>query len=124
MSCDKGPLCGKRPLRGRGGFTLLEVLVAVAIVGLVTAGGFQLITLSLRTLSDVKTEQELVNEAQKVYLDFLSKEGIPDRGEEDGVKWEVDTDSVPVVDGLELKFRRLTVEYRDREMVLYLPETR
>jgi prepilin-type N-terminal cleavage/methylation domain-containing protein len=108
----------------RGGFTLLEVLVAVAIVGLVTAGGFQLLTLSLRTLSDVKTEQELVNEAQKVYLDFLSKEDMPDRGEEDGVKWEVDTDSVPVVDGLELTFRRLTVEYRDREMVLYLPETR
>jgi prepilin-type N-terminal cleavage/methylation domain-containing protein len=104
------------------GFTLLEVLVAVAIVGLVTAGGFKLIALSLRTLSEVSVEKELVNEAQKVYLDFLTKEDMPDSGEKDGVKWKVETDSVPVVDELELTFRRLTVEYKEREMVLYLPE--
>jgi prepilin-type N-terminal cleavage/methylation domain-containing protein len=108
--------------RRRGGFTLLEVLVAVAIVGLVTAGGFKLIALSLRTLAEVSVERELVNEAQKVYLDFLTKEDMPDSGEKDGVKWEVETDSVPVVDELELTFRRLTVEYKEREMVLYLPE--
>ncbi|MDR1376858.1 MAG: type II secretion system GspH family protein [Synergistaceae bacterium] len=108
--------------RRREGFTLLEVLVAVAIVGLVTVGGFKLIAVSLRTLSEVSLEKELVNEAQKVYLDFLTKEDMPDSGEKDGVKWEVETDSVPVVDELELTFRRLTVEYKEREMVLYLPE--
>jgi prepilin-type N-terminal cleavage/methylation domain-containing protein len=123
MSCDKGPLCGKRPLRGRGGFTLVEVMVAVAIVGLVTTAGFKLLTQSFRTLAEVKTEQELVNEAQKVYLDFLTKTDMSDSGEKDGVKWSVETDSVPVVDGLELTFRRLTVEYRDRALVLYLPGT-
>jgi hypothetical protein len=47
---------------------------------------------------------------------------MPDSGEKDGVKWKVETDSVPVVDDLELTFRRLTVEYKEREMVLYLPE--
>jgi prepilin-type N-terminal cleavage/methylation domain-containing protein len=108
--------------RRREGFTLLEVLVAVAIVGLVTAGGFKLIALSLKTLSEVSLEKELLNEAQKVYLDFLTKEDMPDSGEKDGVKWKVETDSVPVVDDLELTFRRLTVEYKEREMVLYLPE--
>jgi prepilin-type N-terminal cleavage/methylation domain-containing protein len=108
--------------RRREGFTLLEVLVAVAIVGLVTAGGFKLIALSLRTLSEVSLEKELINEAQKVYLDFLTKEDMPDSGEKDGVKWKVETDSVPVVDEVELAFRRLTVEYKEREMVLYLPE--
>jgi prepilin-type N-terminal cleavage/methylation domain-containing protein len=108
--------------RKREGFTLLEVLVAVAIVGLVTAGGFKLIALSLRTLSEVSLEKELVNEAQKVYLDFLTKDDMPDSGEKDGVQWKVETDSVPVVDELELTFRRLTVEYKEREMILYLPE--
>ncbi|MDR2179872.1 MAG: type II secretion system GspH family protein [Synergistaceae bacterium] len=108
--------------RRREGFTLLEVLVAVAIVGLVTVGGFKLIALSLRTLSEVRVEKELVNEAQKVYLDFLTKEDMPDSGEKDGVKWKVETDSVPVVDDLELTFRRLTVEYKERELVLYLPQ--
>jgi hypothetical protein len=63
-----------------------------------------------------------------VYLDFLAREDLPDTGERKDpdetyvVKWKVDTDSVPVADDLELTFRRLTVEYRDREMVLYLPE--
>ncbi|MDR1379302.1 MAG: prepilin-type N-terminal cleavage/methylation domain-containing protein [Synergistaceae bacterium] len=107
----------------RDGFTLIEVMVAVAIIGLVTAAGFKLLTLSFRTLAEVKMEQELMNEAQKVRLDFLTKEDMSDSGEKDGVKWSVDTDSVPVVDGLELTFRRLTVEYQDRKMVLYLPGT-
>jgi prepilin-type N-terminal cleavage/methylation domain-containing protein len=112
----------------RGGFTLLEVLVAVAIAGLVIAAGFDLITLSLNTLSQVVTERNLVNEAQRVYLDFLAGKDLPDIGERKDadethvVKWRLDTDSVPVADDLELTFRKLTVEYREREMVLYLPE--
>jgi prepilin-type N-terminal cleavage/methylation domain-containing protein len=116
-------------MRGkRRGFTLLEVLAAVAIAGLVIAAGFKLITLSLSALSQVVAEQRLVNEAQRVYLDFLAKEDLPDTGERKDademyiVKWRVDTDSIPVADELELTFRRLTVEYRDREMILYLPE--
>jgi prepilin-type N-terminal cleavage/methylation domain-containing protein len=106
----------------RAGFTLIEVLVAVAIVGLVVAGGFKLITVSLWTLAEVKLEQELVNEAQKVYLDYLTKEDMTDRGEKDGVKWKTEADSALTIGELELKFRRLIVEYQGREMILYLPE--
>ena len=108
--------------RPRGGFTLVEIMVAVAIAGLVIAGGFKLITVSLWTLAEVRFEQELVNEAQKVYLDYMTREDMPNRGEKDGVKWETETDSVRTVGDLELRFRRLVVEYRDREMTLYLPE--
>jgi prepilin-type N-terminal cleavage/methylation domain-containing protein len=106
----------------RGAFTLTEVLVAVAIVGLVTTGGFRLIGISLRTLSEVRAEQELTSEARKIWLEFLTKEDMPDSGEKDGVKWSVTTDSVPVIDDMELTFRKLAVEYKEREMVLYLPE--
>ncbi|MDR1732797.1 MAG: type II secretion system GspH family protein [Synergistaceae bacterium] len=106
----------------RRGFTLIEVLVAVAITGLVTVSGFRLIAMSIRALNDVRLEQELIAEAQKVQLEFLMKEDMPDSGEKDGVKWTVATDSVPVAGDVELTFRRLTVEYKGREMVLYLPE--
>ena len=110
------------PGRSRRGFTLIEIMAAVAIVGLVIAGGFKLITVSLRALVEVNLEHELVNAAQKVYLDFMTKEDMPDKGEQDGVKWKTETDSFQIAGNLELSFRRLVVEYMDREMTLYLPE--
>ena len=108
--------------RPRAGFTLIEVMVAVAVAGLVIAGGFKLVTVSLRTLSEVKLEQELVNKAQKVYIDYIMKEDMPNRGEKDGVKWKTETDSAAAIGDMELTFRRLVVEYQDREITLYLPE--
>ena len=108
--------------RSSEGFTLIEVMVAVAIAGLVIAGGFKLLTVSLRALAEVRLEQELINEAQKVYLDYLTKEDMSDKGEKDGVKWKTETDSAPTIGDLELTFRRLVVEYQEREMILYLPE--
>ena len=106
----------------REGFTLIEVMVAVAITGLVIAGGFKLLTVSLRTLTEVRLEQELVSEAQKVYLDYLTREDMPNRGEKDGVQWRTETDSVTTDGYMNFTFRRLIVEYQGREMALYLPE--
>ena len=81
-----------------------------------------MLTVALRVLTEVKLEQELVNEAQKVYLDYMTRDDMPDRGERNGVKWRTETDSTPAFGDYELTFRRLIVEYQDREMVLYLPE--
>ena len=106
----------------RAGFTLIEVMVAVAVAGLVIAGGFKLVTVSLRALTEVRLEQELLNEAQKLAVDYLTRMDMPNRGEKDGVKWDTETDSALIVGELELVFRRLVVEYQDREMALYLPE--
>ena len=108
--------------RSRTGFTLIEIMVAVAVAGLVIAGGFQLVTVSLRTLSEVRLEQQVVSEAQKVYLDYMTKEDMTDRGEKDGVKWKTETDSAATIGDMELTYRRLVVEYQDREIILYLPE--
>ena len=108
--------------RPRAGFTLVEVMVAVAIVGLVIAGGFQLLAVSLWTLTEVRLEQELIDEAQKVYLEYMTKEDMPDRGDRDGVRWRTETDSVTTGGFMDLEFRRLIVEYQGREMTLYLPE--
>lgn len=104
------------------GFTLIEVLVAIAVVALVVTAGFRLISMSLWSLNEVRDERELINAAQKVQLEYLTRKDMPDTGEKDGVQWKVTTDSVPVVKELELTFRKLTVEYKKREMTLYLPE--
>jgi len=100
----------------------MEVLVAVAIAGLVIAAGFRLIALSLRSLAEVRGERELVVAAQRVWLDFRMRRDMPDKGERDGVSWETELDSVPVVGDMELPFKRVRVTLRGRSMILYLPQ--
>ncbi|WP_298781261.1 type II secretion system protein, partial [uncultured Fretibacterium sp.] len=105
----------------RRGFTLMEVLVAVAIVGMVVAAGFRLITMSLRSLSEIAAERELTAAAQRIWLRFRTEKDMPESGKEEGVEWRTEIDSVPVED-LELPFRRVTVSLGKRSMVIYLPE--
>ena len=105
----------------RRGFTLMEVLVAVAIVGMVVAAGFRLITMSLRSLSEIAAERELTAAAQRIWLRFRTEKDMPESGKEEGVEWRTEIDSVPIED-LELPFRRVTVSMGKRSMVIYLPE--
>jgi len=44
-------------MRGRRGFTLLEVMIAVAILGLASAGGLRLLAMSARALEAVRFER-------------------------------------------------------------------
>ena len=75
-------------MASRRAFTLMEVLVAVAIAGLVISAGFRLIALSLRSLAEVRLERELAVAAQRIWLEFRTKEDMPEKGEKDGVSWE------------------------------------
>ena len=105
----------------RRGFTLMEVLVAVAIVGMVVAGGVRLITMSLRSLSEIAAERALTAAAQRIWLRFRTEKDMPDSGREEDVEWRTEIDSVPIED-LELPFRRVTVSMGKRSMVIYLHE--
>ena len=75
---------------------LLALGLAVAIAGLVVSAGFRLIAMSLRSLAEVRAERELAAAAQKIWLEFRTKEDTPDKGEMDGASWEAERDSVPV----------------------------
>ena len=81
-------------MASRRAFTLMEVLVAVAIAGLVIAAGFRLIGLSLRSLAEVRLERELAVAARRIWLEFRTKEDMPDKGEKDGVSQLPDRKSV------------------------------
>jgi len=96
-------------------------MVALAIVALVITGGLNLVGVALRTLTEVRLEQELIDEAKIVYLEHTTRDDMPNRGERDGVQWRTETDSIRAFGNSELTFRRLTIEYQDREMILYLP---
>ena len=104
------------------GFTLLEVLVAVAILGLVAAGSLRLLIISSKTLVEVAEARELLDEARKIQLDFMTDDTKPTSGAEGKYRWSVIEGSWPLLDDRwELKYKELTVESENNEIVLYMP---
>ena len=110
------------PVNKNKGFTLLEVLVAVAILGLVAAGSLRLMIISTKALAEVEETRELLNEARKIQLDFMTDDTKPTSGAEGKYKWDVKESSWPVLgDQWEISYKELTVESENNAIVLYMP---
>lgn len=108
----------------RQGFTLMEVLVAVAVAGLVITAGFRLIGMSYRLMSEIEAERSLIDAAREIWLRFRIDEDMPDNGTDDkkNISWRSENVSVPV-DDYELKFKRVTIILPDnRTTVIYVDE--
>ena len=108
----------------RKGFTLMEVLVSVAVAGLVITAGFRLIAMSYRLLGELQAERDLISAAQEIWLRFRVDEDMPENGTDDKkhITWSSQTVSVPV-DDYELTFRRVTVSIGEgRLTIIYVPE--
>ena len=105
------------------GFTLIEVLVAVAILGLVAAGSFRLMIISSKSLIEVEETRELLNEARVIQLEFMTDKTKATSGTtKNGVKWDSKEGSWSVLDGnWELKYKELRIETENHEIVLYMP---
>ena len=109
-------------LNKKRGFTLLEVLITVTILGLVATGSLRLMMISSKALIEVEETRELLNEARKIQLDFMTNETKPTSGSEGNYRWDVKEGAWPVLDGrLELKYKELKVETKNNEIVLYMP---
>ena len=108
----------------RKGFTLMEVLVATAVAGLVITAGFRLIAMSYRLLGEIQWERELISAAQDIWLRFRIDADMPSSGTDDekGISWHTEDGSIPVGD-YELKYRKVTVTIADgRSTVIYVNE--
>ncbi|MBR2207386.1 MAG: prepilin-type N-terminal cleavage/methylation domain-containing protein [Synergistaceae bacterium] len=111
-------------IKRRQGFTLMEVLVASAVAGLVITAGFRLIGMSYRLMSEIETERQLIDAAREIWLRFRIDEDMPDNGTDDkkNISWRSENLSVPI-DDYELKFKRVTIILPDdRSTVIYVPE--
>lgn len=109
----------------RRGFTLLEVLVAVAVAGLVVSAGFRLIAMSYKLMAEVQTERKLIDAAQNIWLRFRIDKDMPDSGTDDdlNVKWSTENLSVQIDEDYDLKFRRVTVTLEGgQSTVIYIAE--
>ncbi|MBR1658227.1 MAG: prepilin-type N-terminal cleavage/methylation domain-containing protein [Synergistaceae bacterium] len=110
--------------RSGHGFTLMEVLVATAIAGLVITAGFRLMAMSYRLLGELHGERELISAAQYIWLRFRTEKDMPSSGTDDkkNVRWRAEDISVSVED-YELKFRKVTVTISDgRSMSIYVTD--
>lgn len=111
-------------IKRRSAFTLMEVLVAVAVAGLVITAGFRLIGMSYRLMSEIESERQLIDAAREIWLRFRIDEDMPDNGTDDkkNISWRSENVSVPV-DDYELKFKRVTIILPDnRTTVIYVDE--
>lgn len=100
----------------------MEVLVASAIAGLVITGGFRLIAMSYKLMSEIESERQLISAAREVWLRFRTDEDMPDNGTDDkkNFSWQTERDSIPV-DDYELEFKRVTVTIAGgRSTVIYV----
>ena len=104
------------------GFTLMEVLVAVAILGLVATGSLRLMIIASKSLIEVEETRELLNEARIIQLDFMTDKTKPTSGTKGDYKWDIKEGSWPVLDGKwELKYKELKIESKNNDIVLYIP---
>ncbi len=105
----------------KGGFTLIEVLVAVIILGLVATASFRLMIMSGRTINEVQVQRELLNRAREIQFSMLFQEKA-DSGRENDMAWETRKISQPVFGGKwEVAYRRVDLTYKGRTIVIYLP---
>ena len=100
----------------------MEVLVSVAVAGLVISAGFKLIAMSYKLMAELEIEQELISASQKIWLRFRTDDDMPDNGTEDNITWRTEQDSVQVNEDYELKFRRVIISIGNRSTNIYLAE--
>lgn len=117
----------------RPGFTLVEVMVAVAVLGLVAAGSLRLSALSLRGLSDVRQGRENLALSRSYWI-AADSGALENRGREKDASWEVETYDFPGQRGLPPGYRCKKVILlpaepsggripgKQNSIVLYVPE--
>lgn len=102
----------------------MEVLVSVAVAGLVITAGFRLIAMSYKLMGELQAERDLISAAQNIWLRFRVDGDMPDNGTDDKnhITWSSQKVTVPV-DEYELTFKRVTVSTGEgRSTIIYVAE--
>ncbi len=107
--------------RSRRGFTLLEVLVAVSIMGLVVVGCIKLTLVAQRTLREVAVQRQLLDHARSLLIQ--DKRGVlPEQGSEEELSWEIEKREQLAEEGdFSLSYRIITVHYQGRSVQFHMP---
>jgi|GEM_PF-726072 len=105
----------------RRGFTLLEVLVAVVILGFAATACFRLMVMSGHTLSEVQVRRELLNKAREMQFSSMYRD-FPESGKDSDTLWKTRKIIQPVMNGKwQIAYRKLDLSYKGRTITVYLP---
>lgn len=73
----------------RGGFTLIETLVAVVILATVGTAALKLVILAQNTLAEVSDRERLLDETREIEIGILTGE-LGERGTSGDFRWETE----------------------------------
>ncbi len=101
----------------------MEVLIAVAITGLVVSAGFRLVAMSLRMMNELESERKLISASQMMWLRFRNERDIADSGfdEENNIRWESEHLSIPIEEW-ELKYKKVKITIDNRFTFIYVAD--
>jgi len=110
------------PGRSRAGFTLIEVLMAVAVLGLVAAGALKLAALSERTLGEVAAQRRFLDQVRSVRIGVATGV-LSERGESGDLSWEVRSrrkEDPKAPEGVQ-EWREAEIRTKDRRLTVCVP---
>ncbi|HPI99175.1 MAG TPA: prepilin-type N-terminal cleavage/methylation domain-containing protein [Synergistales bacterium] len=106
---------------GSPGFTLVEVLIALVIVGLVATASIKLVIMSGRSLEEVSLQRDIIEKGRRLQFEAI-RGSLPDSGSESELSWEIKKISIPILEGQwTVNYRTLLVRSSGREILFYIP---
>jgi len=111
----------QRAVDRQPGFTLVEVLIALVIIGLVATASIKLVVMSGRALEEASVQRDMIEKSQE--LQFEAMRGVlPDSGREKDFSWQIKKVTVPILEGQwTVQYRTMLLKYSGREMLFYVP---
>lgn len=105
----------------RKAFTLVEVLIAVVILGLGATASIKLVVMSHRTLAEARIQKELLSKGRE--LQFEAMRGVlPDSGRADWGSWEMGNSRISILDDRwSVGYRTIELVHEGRKIRLYQP---
>lgn len=103
------------------GFTLIEVLMAVLILGLTAVGTMKLAMISQLGLREAKTQHEFLQVVRQTQIALASGK-LKDEGESEDVKWKTEIVKLEQQNMPPITWTEATIESKGKKIKIAIPK--